>query len=238
MHLDPTTLALQLVNFLVLVLLLRRFLFRPVLAAIDRREAAQTTRQRDAEGMLAEAQSARDAIAADRAALAADAAALRAQARDLAEAERRRILDAARQSADGLRQAATDRINAERRQAEAELAEQAGTLALTMARRLLVDTWPDRADAVFAAALISELTDMEPAQKATLLGTNERITVTIARPWPEQRRLALQSVLPSDPVEWVVDPDLIAGVELSGRHHLIDLSWRAALTSAQEGLRE
>ncbi|MEO0035300.1 MAG: synthase, partial [Pseudomonadota bacterium] len=37
MSLDWSSLALQTVNFLVLVWLLQRFLYRPVLAAIDRR---------------------------------------------------------------------------------------------------------------------------------------------------------------------------------------------------------
>lgn len=237
MHLDPTTLALQLVNFLVLVLLLRRFLFRPVLAAIDRREAAQTARRRDADGVLAEAQAARDALAADRAAFAADAASLRAQAHAAAETERRRILDAARQAADALRQAAADRIDTERRQAEAELMSRAGNLALALAQRLLTDVRPEMADTLFAAALTADLSGMEADRKATLLGVDGPLTVTIARPWPDERREALLSLLPSDRVEWVIDPDLIAGVELSAPHHLIDHSWRAALTTAREGLQ-
>jgi len=237
MHLDPTTLALQLVNFLVLVLLLRRFLFRPVLAAIDRREAAQTARRRDAEGALAEAQAAREAVAADRAALASDAARLRAEAHEAAEAERRRILDAARQSADALRQAAADRINSERRQAEAELTVRAGELAVTLTTRLLTDAQPELADQIFATALTTDLSDMQPDRKAALLGLDGPITLTIARAWPNERRQALLSLLPSYRVEWVVDPDLIAGVELSAPHHLIDHSWRAALATAREGLQ-
>lgn len=237
MHLDPTTLALQLVNFLVLVLLLRRFLFRPVLAAIDRREAAQTARRRDADGVLAEAQAAREALAADRAAFAADAASLRAQAHAAAETERRRILDAARQSADALRQAAADRIDTERRQAEADLTARAGDLALSLARRLLTDAQPEMADTIFTAALISDLSGMETDRKAMLLGVDGPLTLTIARPWPNERRQALLSVLPPDRVEWVIDPDLIAGVELSAPHHLIDHSWRAALATAREGLQ-
>lgn len=236
MHLDPTTLALQLVNFLALVLLLRRFLFRPVLAAIDRREAVQTARRRDAEGALADAQAARDAVAADRAALASDAARLWADAHEAAEAERRRIMDAARQSADALRQAAADRIGSERRQAETELTARAGELAVTLTTRLLSDAQPELADTIFATALTTELAGMQPDRKAALLGLDGPITLTIARPWPEERRQALLSLLPPDRVEWVVDPDLIAGVELSAPHNLIEHSWRAALTAAREGL--
>ena len=238
MHLDPTTLALQLVNFLALVLLLRRFLFRPVLAAIDRREAEQTARRREAEALVAEAEASRDAVAAERAALAADAAAHRAQAHAAAEAERRRVLDAARQTADGLRQAAQERLEAERRQAEAELAARAGALAVAMARRLLADARPDLADRVFADALTQALSVLDEAARTDLLGAEGALTLTVARPWPEELRQPLLSQLPASRVAWVIDPDLIAGVELSGPHHLIQQSWRAALAAARDRVQE
>lgn len=238
MHLDPTTLALQLVNFLALVLLLRRFLFKPVLTAIDRREADLAARRREAEGMVAEAQASRDAIAADRAALSVEAAMLRAQAQEAAEAERRHVLDATRQTADALRKAAEQRIAAERRQAEAELARQAGDLALAVAERLLADARPDLADAVFAEALRGDLAGLDDAARAALLGGQGAVTLTIARDWPDERRHALEALLPAGRVVWTVDPALIAGVELSAPHHLIHHSWRAALAAARDGLRE
>ncbi len=54
MHFDWSTLSLQTINILVLLWLLRRFLFRPVVAIIAERKGA-------AEKLLADAAAARDA---------------------------------------------------------------------------------------------------------------------------------------------------------------------------------
>lgn len=101
MQIDTTTFILQLVNFAVLVWLLHRFLYRPVLAAIDRRRAAidqsmtEAKRAREEaerlhqqfEGRLADWE--RERVKA-RAALEAELATLRAKGlADVAQAEER-----------------------------------------------------------------------------------------------------------------------------------------------------
>ena len=59
MQLDLTSFILELINFAVLVWILHRFLYRPVLAAIDRRRSA-------VEHTLSEAKAAREQAAAAR----------------------------------------------------------------------------------------------------------------------------------------------------------------------------
>ena len=58
MHAGGWTIAFQAVNFLVLVWLLQRFLYQPILAVIDRRKAESDRVLRDA----AEAKQAADAL--------------------------------------------------------------------------------------------------------------------------------------------------------------------------------
>lgn len=237
MHLDLTTLALQLVNFLALVLLLHRFLFKPVLGAIDRREADLSARRQEAEGLATEARAAREAVDADRATLAAEAQALREKASAAAAEERRQILDNARQSADGLRKAAEDKIAAERQRAEATLTARTGDLALAIAGRLLADARPELADDLLCHALAADLRRLSDDARATQLAGDGEITLTIARDWPAERRQGIERLLPAGRAVWRIDPAIIAGVELSGAHHLIHHSWRAALASAQDRLR-
>lgn len=237
MHLDPTTLALQLVNFLVLVWLLHRFLFRPVLAAIDKRDADLTQRRTQAEALAAEAAATRSAVEAERQSLAKQAAELRATAQAEAEAERRRLLDAARQSADALRAAASSQLAAERVQAEADLTKQAADLATALAGRLLADARPDLADRVLAEALCQQLAPLSAAEKSNLLAGPGGVTLASARPLPADLQSSLTAALgPDIAITWTVDPALIAGVELSAPHHLIHQSWRAALAGARERL--
>ncbi|MEX8520291.1 MAG: hypothetical protein AB3X44_17425 [Leptothrix sp. (in: b-proteobacteria)] len=54
MNLDPTTFALQIINFLVLLWLLTRFLYRPLQAALDARRAAAEQQRADITARQAE----------------------------------------------------------------------------------------------------------------------------------------------------------------------------------------
>jgi len=57
MNIDWLTVAAQVVNFLILVYLLKRFLYKPVIAAMDRREARIRDRLEKAREREQEAQS-------------------------------------------------------------------------------------------------------------------------------------------------------------------------------------
>jgi F-type H+-transporting ATPase subunit b len=97
---DWFTVAAQLINFLILVWLLKRFLYRPILDAIDAREARIAAELADADTKKAEARKERDDFQHKNAAFEQQRAALLSQARDEAKAERQRLLDEARQAAD------------------------------------------------------------------------------------------------------------------------------------------
>jgi F-type H+-transporting ATPase subunit b len=56
MNFDWTTFVLEVINFLILVWLLKRFLYRPVLDAVARRQSAVTATLADAATMRTEAQ--------------------------------------------------------------------------------------------------------------------------------------------------------------------------------------
>ena len=56
MLINPFTVLAQLVNFLILVWLLKRFLYKPILHAIDEREKGIAAQLAQAEGKVAEAQ--------------------------------------------------------------------------------------------------------------------------------------------------------------------------------------
>ena len=72
MHIDGWTILLQAVNFLILVWLLRRFLYRPVLAVIAERQAATERARNEAEAARQAAEDARRALEDQRAALPAE----------------------------------------------------------------------------------------------------------------------------------------------------------------------
>jgi len=137
MQIDWWTLGLQAVNALVLIWLLARFLFRPVVDAIAARQQAAGKLLADAQAAKATAESEREQAAAEAAGLAA----LRSEALKAAEVEaataKSALLAAAQADADKLRAAAKAEIEAERR-TEAQAAEdRAGRLAVDIAGKLL-----------------------------------------------------------------------------------------------------
>src|SRR4249919_3833463 len=100
MLIDWFTVVAQVVNFLILVWLLKRFLYGPILNAIDAREKRIATELADAEAKKTEAQKERDKFEHKNEVFDQQRAALLSQAMDEAKGERQRRLDTARQESD------------------------------------------------------------------------------------------------------------------------------------------
>ena len=100
MPIDWFTVVAQAINFLILVWLLKRFLYKPILHAIDEREKGIATQLAEAEAKKAEAQKERDDFQHKNEAFDQERAALLKKATDEANAERQRLLDEARKDAD------------------------------------------------------------------------------------------------------------------------------------------
>src|SRR5471030_3083536 len=102
MLIDWFTVGAQVLNFLILVWLLKRFLYKPILHAIDEREKLIATQLAQADAKKAEAQKDRDEFQHKNDAFDQERAALLKKATDEARAERDRLLGEARKDADSL----------------------------------------------------------------------------------------------------------------------------------------
>ena len=90
-------------NFLILVWLLKRFLYKPILHAMDAREKRIAKELADADAKRAEAAKEHDEFQHRNAEFDQQRADLLSKATDEAKAERQRLLDEACQAADALR---------------------------------------------------------------------------------------------------------------------------------------
>lgn len=102
MLIDWFTVVAQVLNFLILVWLLKRFLYRPILRAIDVREKRIAAEVADASAMKTEAEKDREAFEARTRAFDEQRAALLGKATDEASAEKQRLLAEAHKSLDAL----------------------------------------------------------------------------------------------------------------------------------------
>lgn len=237
MHFDWSTFALQTINFVILVWLLNRFLYRPVLRLIDARQAeidkqyaeARAT-DAQAESHLAATKAERDGIVSERATALQQAA---AQAEEQAAARRVQVERDAESLLAGARKSLAD----ERSLALTEARRAALHLGVDIARRLLAEVpinlraeaWIERVEHYFAALPKAEARGLTEQLKE---GIDLRIVTASALPdetagaW----RSRLCQIFGKDiAVDYGVDPGLVAGVELHFPNAILRFSWQSTL---------
>jgi F-type H+-transporting ATPase subunit b len=241
MHLDWWTIGLQTINFGILVWLLHRFLYKPVLTIIDARKA-EVRRQFDAAKDVEEKAKARlAAVGAERARIAAEReAALKAaaaQAQDMAEACRAQ----AERDAQALLDSARKALASERERALDEARRLALDLGIDFAQRLLAEIPTKYRAEAWIERIEHHLNALPPTERDLLVrqlvdGTPLRVVTACALPsatteqWKER---LLRSLGPSGSMTFEVNPDLIAGAELHFPTAILRFSWQSALLAAR-----
>src|SRR5450432_4766439 len=102
MLIDWFTVGAQAINFIILVWLLKRFLYKPSLDAVDAREKRVAAELADADAKRAEAKKERDEFQRKNEEFDRQRAELLSKASAEAKAERERLLGEARRAADAL----------------------------------------------------------------------------------------------------------------------------------------
>jgi F-type H+-transporting ATPase subunit b len=234
--------ALQGINFLVLVWLLERVLYRPVLAVIARRRQEVQERLDGAAAERARADALRAELEGATAALAGQADRTLEAARARAEEEAALLRDAARREAaaivdDGRRRLARDEVEQAQR-----LTSAAGELAAVMAERLLRDAGASPTALLLERTLV-HVEDLDPARREALRRGLDGGAVTLATAVAlaeEERaaattRLARGLGVQPERVAFALDPSLLGGAEVRLPSCAVGFTWRGALDQlAQE----
>ena len=134
---DVFKLAFQIINFLLILYLLNRFLFKRVLTLLDERQERISKGLEDAEAAARDRELARAAREAALDEARKEAQAMVARATKIAEDSRVEIVAAARAEAEKVAAKATEEITAEKQRAITELRSQVADLALDAAGRLV-----------------------------------------------------------------------------------------------------
>jgi len=134
---DLVKLAFQIVNFLLILYLLNRFLFRRVLAMLDERQERIAKGLEDAEAAARDRELARAEREAALDEARKEAQAMISRATKIAEDSRAEIVAAAKAEAEKVAARATEEITAEKQRAISELRAQVADLALQAAGKLV-----------------------------------------------------------------------------------------------------
>jgi len=132
-----SSLLIQMLNFGLLLVVLWRFLYRPLLAKMEERSQAIRKSLEEAQAARAEAQREREEHAARIRAAHAEAQAIRAAALTEAAEEQRRLVEAARAEAARLVESAKAELEQDVRRARQQLRREVSDLAIDVAERLI-----------------------------------------------------------------------------------------------------
>jgi F-type H+-transporting ATPase subunit b len=131
------SLIVQMFNFIVLLIILQRLLYKPFLAKMNERTEAIKRSLDEAQAARAQAAKQADENAERLRAAYAEAAAIRAQALKEAADEQRRLVEAARAEAAKLVESAKAQTDADIRRAREELRREVSDIAIAVAERLV-----------------------------------------------------------------------------------------------------
>ncbi len=235
MLIDWFTVGAQVVNFLVLVWLMKRFLYTPVLDAIDAREQRIADAIADADRTRADATQERDRFKDSNEALDQQRAALMAQAADQAHAARDRILDEARQAADALGAKRMELLRRDVHTLSETLGRRTEQEVLAIARQALTDLASASLEAQITEAFTRRLRALSGEARAGLAAglqsTSDPATVRSAFDLPEEQRAeirrALNETFSTDlRVGFETDAAVVAGIELTANGHRV--AWSIA----------
>jgi F-type H+-transporting ATPase subunit b len=245
MQIDWWTLALQGINFLLLVWLLERFLYKPVKEVIAKRKEL-------AEHAFAEANAAKEKAEAegqrfneDRMQLAQERQALLKQLHEELGAERSKIIDQARDEADGLLEEAHTAIAEDRTATIAELREEITALAVDLASSLLQKFGSVVSNDAFLLQIEEQLKGLSDDERERLkmdLAANgaglKVVTATPLKPEDEHRwrsRIGACLGQPED-MDFISDSTIIGGAELRCPHTVLKFTWAHQLEAAKQEL--
>jgi F-type H+-transporting ATPase subunit b len=168
MLIDWFTVGAQLLNFLILGWLMKRFLYQPILAAIAGREQRIAGQLADADRRQKEAGQLSTNLAAKTADLDRQRAALLADAVAAAQAEQQRLLDQGRASDAALRQRNDEAMRAEQQRLYGTVTAQASEEVLAVTRRVLSELADESMEAGMVRLFLRRLTALDAAARAQL----------------------------------------------------------------------
>jgi F-type H+-transporting ATPase subunit b len=248
-QIDWFTLVAQIVNFLILLLLLRRFLYGPIIETMDKREQKISARLQEAEEKRSEAEQQVELYRRQRQELEGQRDEQLAQIRLEVEARRQELLDEAHHE---IQEKKRDWQMALRREQVAflrNLRQRLGREAGEIARRALqelADVQVEQRMVNLFAKRIGELEADEKAEiSASIQESDGEIVIRSAFELSVQAQQAItdavrEHLLDGDGLRprFQTSPDLIAGVQLQAGGYEVDWTVRDYLDHLEEQIRQ
>jgi F-type H+-transporting ATPase subunit b len=245
MLIDWFTVAAQALNFLILVWLMKRYLYKPILDAIDAREKLVAAELADAAAKKAEAQKDRDEFQHKNLEFEQQRAALLSKATDEARVESLRLLDEARKAADALSAKRGEALTNELQTLSQAISHRTRDEVFAITRKTLTDlatvSLEERIGEVFTRRLHSVDGKDKECLAEALKTASDPALIRSTFDLPAGQRAAIQNALNETfsldvHLRFETAPDLIAGIELITNGQKVAWSISDYLASMEKGI--
>jgi F-type H+-transporting ATPase subunit b len=223
MLIDWFTVIAQAVNFLILVWLMKRFLYQPILKALDAREKRISAELADADAKEADAIKERDEFKHKNDEFDRQREAMLKKAAEEAASERSRLFDAARKEADNLRDKLQDKLSGEYRNLHEEFASRTRAEVFAIARKTLADLSGESLEERMAEVFVQRLSGLNSEEKGRLAAMFKspydsvqiRSAFELAPAQHTSIEEAIHATLAAKvKIQFEIVPNLIGGIEL------------------------
>ena len=247
MLIDWFTVGAQALNFIILVWLLKHFLYKPILDAVDAREKLIAAQLADAEAKKAEAQQERDEFQHKNEEFDRQRAALLSRATDEAKAERVRLLDEARAAADALRAKRMETLRNDAQNLNQAISRRTQQEVFAIARKALTDLATTSLEERVGAVFTRRLREMDGQAKKDLSEAIKTASgpalVRSAFELPAEQRATIQNALNETfaadvHVAFETAPDLVSGIEFAANGRKVAWSIADYLGSLEKSVDE
>ena len=246
MTIDWFTVIAQIINFLVLVWLLKRFLYKPILNAIDTRDQKIKSQIEEANAKVEEATSEQEEFQRKNTEFDQQRKSMLAKATDEAKATRQQMLESARKEAEELRAKLEKSLQEERLHLDNEIVRRTQKEVFAIARKVLADLASESLEEQMTRVFVERLKQLEEKTKMPLVHalstSGEPVVRSAFELSPDQRSEIEQAVKGLSTAEFKtqfeVDGDKISGIELSCGGYKIAWSISEYLSTLEKRVSE
>ncbi|BBL64591.1 ATP synthase B chain [Methanosarcina mazei TMA] len=247
MLIDWFTVVAQVVNFLILVWLLKHFLYKPILNAVDAREKKVADELKNADAKEAEAQKEKEEFKHKNEDFDQQRNALLNKAKEEAKAKRQQLFEEVRKDASDLRAKQQEALRNDEQNLSQEIGRRTQQEVFNIARKVLTDmagtSLEERAVDVFAQRL-RNLKDEEKKQLASALSaSSSQMLIRTAFDLPQAQRDSIKKTIKETlgietQPKFETAPDLVSGIELTTDGQKVAWSIANYLTLMQKSIDE
>jgi F-type H+-transporting ATPase subunit b len=245
MLIDWFTVVAQTLNFLVLVWLLRRFLYKPILEAIDAREKNIASELADAAAKQVEAGKEREDYQRKNEEFDKQRAELLTKATDAANVEKQRLLAETREAADIMSSKRLEALNNDADSLIQAITRRTQDEVFSIARKTLADLADTRLERSMVDVFIHLLREMDGDSRSDLADAlnspKEPALVRSAFRLPDELRAEIQTAINETfsaevHLQFETSPDLVSGIELSANGRKVAWTISDYLASLEQGV--